>query len=190
MRREGGSGVPQPGPSPAPPDWASRLGVWARQLVNRVVFQIDEEQEARMRAYLDETYGSDPVGGGDGPVQMGSLRPKRNSVRAPQPPSSHEEEVAQRLYQTLDQANLAETPGRKVRSLAALVANAAFDGEKCSLSAVSLPALLHSSLRVRSDSDAAPAPQTRSSTRNSGGGSGGAPRLGEDKSDGAAERRG
>jgi hypothetical protein len=116
--------------------------------VNRVVFQIDEEQEARMRAYLDETYGSDPVGG-DGPVQMGSLRPKRNSVRAPQPPSSHEEEVAQRLYQTLDQANLAETPGRKVRSLAALVANAAFDGEKSVCCVAARSAALHSPCEKR-----------------------------------------
>ena len=119
-------GAPSPPPPPPPPthqasrggaatDWASRVGVWARQLVNRVVFQIDEEQEARMRAYLDETYGSDPAGAGGGPVQMGALRPKRNVVRVAQPPSSHEEEAAQRLYETLEATNAgSETPGRKV----------------------------------------------------------------------------
>ena len=47
----------------------------ARQLVNRLVFQIDEEQEARMRAYLDETYGAqDGEGRGNRGVMMDSLR--------------------------------------------------------------------------------------------------------------------
>jgi hypothetical protein len=50
----------------------------ARQLVNRLVFQIDEEQEARMRAYLDETYGAqDGEGRGHRGVMMDSLRRAR-----------------------------------------------------------------------------------------------------------------
>ncbi len=57
---------------------SSSWSTWARQarqLVNRVVFQIDEEQEARMRAYLDETYGgADFETRRDRPVQMDALR--------------------------------------------------------------------------------------------------------------------
>jgi hypothetical protein len=43
--------------------------------ISRFVFQIDEEQEARMRAYLDETYGDKKHGvSGERPIQMDALR--------------------------------------------------------------------------------------------------------------------
>jgi hypothetical protein len=43
--------------------------------ISRFVFQIDEEQEARMRAYLDETYGDKKRGDeGERPIQMDALR--------------------------------------------------------------------------------------------------------------------
>ena len=55
-----------------------------------------------MRAYLDETYGSQPVAGESRPVQMSSLRPLKREARVAQPPQTHDEEVAQRLYETLE----------------------------------------------------------------------------------------
>ena len=115
--REGGGNAPAGDAS-----WVVKFSSWTRQLVNRVVFQIDEEQEARMRAYLDETYGSEPADGrGNRPVQMGALRPPPRQARVAQPPTTHDEEVAQRLYETLEAANAAETPTRagvQVRTLA------------------------------------------------------------------------
>jgi hypothetical protein len=53
------------------------LGQQVRQQFNRLVFQIDAEQEARMRAYLDQTYGDgfdEGRRGKDRPIQMDSLR--------------------------------------------------------------------------------------------------------------------
>ena len=49
------------------------LALQVRTAVNRVVFQIDAEQEARMRAYLDETYG-DGKPQGERPIMMDALR--------------------------------------------------------------------------------------------------------------------
>ena len=72
--------------APPPPDdlaawWpptaakAAALGAAVRTHVNRLVFQIDAEQEARMRAYLDETYGDRaPEAHGERPIQMDALR--------------------------------------------------------------------------------------------------------------------
>lgn len=48
-----------------------------KQQLTRLVFQIDAEQEARMRAYLDQTYGDsfeEGRRGRDRPIQMNSLR--------------------------------------------------------------------------------------------------------------------
>ncbi len=50
------------------------LAAQMRTVVNRVVFQIDAEQEARMRAYLDETYGDRRPQEGERPIRMDSLR--------------------------------------------------------------------------------------------------------------------
>jgi len=61
-----------------------------------------------MRAYLDETYGSQPVAGESRPVQMGSLRPPKREARVAQPPTTHDEEVAQRLYETLEASAAAD----------------------------------------------------------------------------------
>jgi hypothetical protein len=61
-----------------------------KQQLTRLVFQIDAEQEARMRAYLDQTYGDSfeegRRGREDRPIQMNSLRcvpasPRRASRR-------------------------------------------------------------------------------------------------------------
>lgn len=55
------------------PFWGLVAG--ARRAVNRFVWQIDEEQEARMRAYLDETYGgADFEGRPQRGVMLDSLR--------------------------------------------------------------------------------------------------------------------
>jgi hypothetical protein len=79
-----------------------------------------------MRAYLDETYGSSLDPGGSRPVQMGALRPPKREARVAPPPTTHDEEVAQRLYATLEasaaedaeRAATAVTPrqGMKVRA--------------------------------------------------------------------------
>ena len=116
----------------------------ARQLVNRLVFQIDEEQEARMRAYLDETYGEqDGEGLGNRGVMMDSLRrarlpsaacsthpitpprpsphrPPKQARRELPPPASLDEEVARRLYEQLTQQETTESREKRrpaVRSL-------------------------------------------------------------------------
>ena len=64
------------------------LGQQVRQQFNRLVFQIDAEQEARMRAYLDQTYGDrfdEGRRGKDRPIQMDSLRCVAGSRRASRP---------------------------------------------------------------------------------------------------------
>ena len=62
---------------PPRPGALNALGLQVRQNFNRLVFQIDAEQEARMRAYLDQTYGDsfeEGRRGKDRPIQMDSLR--------------------------------------------------------------------------------------------------------------------
>jgi len=105
--------------SPSAPSGAMAWVQSARVLVNRVVFGMDEEQEARMRQYLDETYGSsERETRRSRPVQLGSLRrvpcaapvaclltaprrPPEPASREVPPPTSLDEEVARRLYEQL-----------------------------------------------------------------------------------------
>jgi hypothetical protein len=61
-------------PQPAPGSWQGFLNT-VRLHANRVIFQIDEAQEQRMRAYLDETYGDKRrANSGEQPIQMDALR--------------------------------------------------------------------------------------------------------------------